>query len=663
MKRPMTTTAINMVAAALIAALAPPAQVDPADWAEENLILVAGPVAGQPFDLTTTPYWREPMGCMSVDAADNLIWVRKSTQVAFTTMAMGVIGYWSDVAPSTAMAVQPTSQDVKDFNAEQLGPSIAAARQKGHRWAARIATQKSRDGDGSTTLRKKFPGGWLVLVGGHASAGLRRRSIKYMFVDETDELPLDLEQQGDPMNMIEARQDSFIASGDWKRLCGSTPTIDGQSRCDAGFMAGDQRYYHVPCPHCRSLHKLEFYKLKYEETWPHRAHYFCEKCGAAIENYHLKWMLQEENGARWIPENAGARYKSYHIEAIYSLLTTWDHLVGEYLNAKDDPTRLKTFTNLRLARAFKVQGNAPDADVLALRAEDYPVGTLPMGVLFLTAGVDVQQNRLEWEVTGWGIGKTSWSICRGIIEGDTATPDPWVSLGDLYSRQFKDWQGNTRQIERMAIDAGYRPQMVYGFVRGRPRAIAIKGVAGHLAPAIGTPSRQEHTADGGRRKGAVMLWPVGVWQLKAEFYGFLNSKALESGGFPPGYCHFPRGDLYDLAYFQQLTSEQLVETERRGYVELVWVKNPKLRNEALDKRIYATAAAYHAGMGQWTPDYWAQLAAERGTPPEQAQLDLLQAMTSPAAKPMAAQHVSAPTPEANAVRPQRKLRALGQNLN
>jgi phage terminase large subunit GpA-like protein len=649
------TTASKLVAAALIAALTPPESVDPGTWAEQNIVLVAGPAAGELLDLSTTPYWREPMACMAVDAPDNLVWIRKSTQVAFTTMAVAVQGYWIDKAPSTMMAVQPTSQDVKDFNAEQFGPTVQAARKEGRPWASKIATQKSRDGDSSTTLRKKFPGGWLVFVGGHASAGLRRRSIKYMFVDEADELPLDLEQQGDPMNMIEARQDSFIASGDWKRLCGSTPTIDGQSRCDKGFMDGDQRYYNVPCPHCETLHKLDFYKFKYEETWPHRAHYFCESCGAKIENYHLKHMLQPENGARWIPENPGARYKSYHIEAVYSLLTTWDHLVGEYLEAKDDPTRLKTFTNLRLARAFKVQGNAPDADLLALRAEDYPIGTLPAGVLFLTAGVDVQQNRLEWEVVGWGVGKTSWSICRGVIEGDTATPDPWVELGEVYSREFRDWQGNTRKIERMAVDSGYRPQMVYGFTRGRVRAIAIKGVGGHLAPAIGTPSRQEHTADGGRRKGAVMLWPVGVWQLKAEFYGFLNAKPLEIGGYPPGYCHFPRGDLYDITYFQQLTAEQLVETERRGYVELVWVKNPKLRNEALDKRIYATAAAYHVGMGQWTPQYWAQLAAERGAPPEQAQLDLLQAMTSPA-KPVTAKHVSAPSaPEANAVRRPRQL--------
>lgn len=649
------TTASNLVARTLIAALTPPPKVDPGEWAEQNLVLVAGPKNEDFFDLTLTPYWREPMACMSVDAPDNLIWVRKSTQVAFTTQAMGVLGYWMDVAPSTMMAVQPTSQDVKDFNAEQFGPAVSAARKKGRRWALRIATQKSREGDSSTTLRKRFPGGWLVFVGGHASAGLRRRSIKFVFVDEADELPLDLEQQGDPMNMIEARQDSFIASGDWKRMCGSTPTIDGQSRTDKGFMAGDQRYYNVPCPHCFELHKLDFYKLKYEETWPHLAHYYCEKCGAKIENFHLKWMLQPENGARWIPENEGARYKSFHIEAIYSLFTTWDHLVAEFLAAKDDPTRLKTFTNLRLARAFKVQGNAPDAELLALRAEDYPIGSLPPGVLFLSAGVDVQQNRLEWEVVGWGIGKTSWSICRGVIEGDTATPDPWISLGELYSRQFKDWQGNTRQIERMAVDAGYRPQMVYAFTRTRPRAIAIKGAHGHLAPAVGTPSRQELTIDGQRRKGGVMLWPVGVWQLKAEFYGFLNAKPLDSGEFAPGYCHFPRGDLYDLTYFRQLTSEQLVEVDRRGYIELVWVKNPQLRNEALDKRIYATAAAYHAGMGQWTPEYWAKLAAERGAPPEQAQLDLLAAMTAPGSKPVQAKHVSAPGPEANAVRQPRQI--------
>lgn len=628
----------------LAASIMPARAIDPNDWGKANIKLVAGPMAGEAWDPAKTPFWREPLACLAVESPVNLVWIEKSTQVGFTQFALVWVGYLIDVAPATIMAVQPTGSDVKDFNAEQLGPTISAS----PALRMKVRVQKSRDGEGSTTLRKSFAGGYLVLVGGHAASGLRRRTIKYMWVDEADELPLDLEQQGDPMNMIEARQEAFIKSGDWKRLCGSTPTIDGQSRAADGFKGGDQRYYNVPCPHCRALHKLDFWKIQYSPSWPHNAHYFCDSCGGEICNHHLAWMEKEENGAAWVPENPGARYRSYHIEALYSQLTTWDHIVSQYLTAKDDPTKLKAFTNLVLARAFKVQGNAPDADKLYERREDYQPGQLPPGVLFLTAGVDIQQNRIEYEVVGWGVGKTSWSIDRGVIEGDTMTPLPWLGLAHIYNREFRDWQGNGRKIERMCVDAGYRPQYVYSWVRGRPRALAIKGAQDHMAPPIGTPTPQDITLEGQKRKHAVMLWPVGGWQLKAEFYGFLSVKC--EGGFPPGWCHFPSGDLYDVAFYQQLTSEQLVEQVKNGKVKLVWMRNTKFRNEALDCRVYAMAAAYHCGMGQWTPEYWAQLAAERGAPPEQAQLDLLAAMLAPKA-PATAGHVSAPAAPAATAQP------------
>lgn len=661
-----------LIIGGLAAAIRPPPRVDPVAWGEKNVKLVAGPRAGTAWNSGFTPFWREPMRCMAVDAPDNRGFIRKSTQVGFTQALLVLMGYLIDTAPASMMLTQPTGSDVKDFNAEQLAPTIAESPVL----KRKVREQKSRDNDGSTSHRKRFPGGYLVLVGAHASAGLRRRTIKYMLNDEVDDYPLDLDEQGDPMEMIAARQTAFLASGDYKQLVGSTPTVDGMSRIDQGFEAGDQRYYQVPCPHCRHLHKLDFWRLKYAPAWPHQAHYHCEACGAEIAHHHKTWMLAEENGAKWVPENPGARFKSWHIEAIYSPMVGWDDVVAKYLECKDDPLKMKGFTNLWLGRAFKVKGEAPEAQLLYDRRSDYAPGILPPGVLFLTCGVDVQQNRLEWEVAGWGVGKTSWSVARGIIEGDTITPDPWVKLSELYRQEWRDWQGNVRGIERLAVDAGFRPQMVYQWVRGKNRAFAIKGVAGHLAPVLGTPTAQDVNPDGRKRVGSVMLWPLGVWQLKAELYGFLNLKVTEAGGFPPGWCHFPRGDLYDLDFFQQLTAEKLIDVQRRGYIDRMWVKDRRFRNEALDCRVYATAAAYHAGMGQWTPQYWAQLAAERGAPPEQGQLDLLatamlakppaqnasasDAQASPASPP-ARQNAA---PAANGVRGEgRKFGGTGRTLN
>ena len=298
------------------------------------------------------------------------------------------------------------------------------------------------------------------------------------------------------MEMVNARQISFHASGDYKKFEASTPTVKGTSRIDEAFEAGDQRYWQVPCPACGEYQRLVFgdkdlsYGLKFKTDWPYKAHYICQHCGVVIEHHQKRAMVQ---AGKWMAKMpAPGRHPSYHIDALVSLLTTWDKLVEAFLDAKDDPQKLKAFHNLWLGQAWEERGDAPDWQRLYARRSDYPARTIPVGGIMLTAGVDIQQDGIYYEVVAWGDGKRSWSIDIGYLEGQTADPASgvWGKLDEVYERRYPDEYGNHWQIDAMAVDSGYNSNSVYLWTRARPKAYAVKGQDGwHRAAISSSPSR------------------------------------------------------------------------------------------------------------------------------------------------------------------------------
>lgn len=616
---------LAVVAGGLAQGLAPDPVISPVEWARKNMIVPDGPLQGSPWSDAETPYWREPLECLSSWHEATRVSVRKSAQVGYTTLAMAWLGSIIANAPGPGLVVQPTGDALKNFNREKFQPVIDAT----PALRKKVIEQTSRSAEGSSTFFKKFPGGFLAMVPATSPAALRAHTVRYVFKDEGDEYPRDLEGQGSPHSMIDARQIAYHATGDYKMLEGSTPTIDGLSNIDDAFMAGDQRYFQLPCPHCDSYQRLVFEQLRFERELPHLARYVCAECGAEIEHHQKRAMLAK---GKWVAEASGpGRHPSFHVDTMISPFTTWDHLVTAFLAAEGNPILMKTFNNLWLGLSHKVAGESPEAEILLHRRVDYKRNTLPSGVLFLTFGADVQADRIEVEIVGWGIGQTRWSIDYRVFEGDTAQPGSkaWIALSELMQETWKDWQGNPRRIECGAVDAGFRSQMVYSFTRGRGNVIAVKGMGQVTHPLLGTPSRQDVRPDG-KRIGSVLLFPVGTWQAKAELYARLNA-ALPEGLYPPGWCYFPLDEeRYGISHFQQLTSERLVETQKRGYTAREWVKNPSIRNEPLDCAVYARVAATHLGMDRWTAADWERLAADRGAPPAEAQIDLLRHTMAPA---------------------------------
>ncbi len=601
---------------------------DPVAWAGKVIVLAEGPRAGTEWDVSETPYLAEILQLLRPDDPCTSIAVRKSAQVGFTIVAVVWLGYVIDVCPTKMMAVFPTIELAEEFNSEKLDPII----EESAALSRKVLPPRSRSSKGSTMKRKRFRGGSLSLAGRNSSKSLRMKTVKYLFCDEIDDWEKDLAGQGDPMKMADARQKAFHESGDYKKLEGSTPTIKGESRIDEAFEKGDRRFWMVRCPHCDGEQRLVFKNLKFEKTYPHRARYQCEHCGVLIEHHHKRRMVV--NG-RWVATKPGpGRPPSFHIDALSSLLTTWDEIAKEFVDAKDDPKKLKVFVNTTLGEAWEERGNAPDHERLLALREEYEFRTIPPGAVVVTCGADVQLAGIYYEAVAWGPGKTSWSVDIGFLPGNTTDPaDPvWKALDELRGRKYPDAYGNARGIDAFGIDGRYSTTNVCTWAVRWPRhdTLVVMGDEGWYKPAISAPSK---AARGEKRIGSVRPWHVGTYDLKSALYENLRKKGLreEAPADPPGYCHFATWHTED--FFLQLTAEYVAREETGlGYPKVVWKKRSGRENHFLDCRVYATAVAEmvsfndRLGISRFTDDDWRALAAIRAVPPAKVQEDLFDRM-------------------------------------
>lgn len=589
---------LDAVVTKALQAWRPPPRRTLSQWADEFFVLSAE-TAAEPGRWRTLPYQRGIMDAIT-DPAVEQVSLMKSARVGYTLAVSAAMGYFMHQDPSSILVVQPTVDDSKGFSKETVAPML--------RDVPVLARLRVKDmeykgpKDGSNTLtHKAFPGGILSLTGANSGTGFRRISRRVVILDEVDAYPPSAGSEGDPVRLAMKRSEAF-----WNRkiIAGSTPLVSGHSRIEALFLAGDQRRYHVPCPTCGHMDFLTFKEgerghwMAWEEGKPETAHFLCRGCGCEIEHQHKRWMVER---GEWRGAERFHGHASFHIWAAYSYSpnATWAHIAAEFLAAKAEGSEaLKTFINTALGETWQERGDAPEWQRLYQRRETYPLGTVPPGPIFLTAGVDVQKDRLVWEVVGWGEDRQSWSIDAGIITGDTSGPEPWAGLDQLLARTWPGPEGAEYSIRTMAVDSGYNTQAVYSWARRYPmsRVIATKGVS-TAKTLIGTPTVVDVTTGGKRLARGYRVWPVSPDIAKAELYGWLRLEppTRESGDpCQPGFCHFP--ELGE-EYFKQLTAEHLVSvTNRRGYRSYEWQVLPNRENHWLDCRVYARAAAAREGL-------------------------------------------------------------------
>ncbi|WP_053228089.1 phage terminase large subunit family protein [Spirochaeta cellobiosiphila] len=557
-----------------------------------------------------TPFLKGIMDSLS-DPKVKETWFMKGSQTGGTEAGNNWLGFIIDHAPGPAMMIMGDEQSAKDNSLIRIDPMIENSP------SLRSKVRSAREQDsGNTRLMKRFPGGYLSIISARSASKLRSKPIKYLFADEVDSYPGDVGGEGDPVKLAQKRLRTFTRA---KSFAVSTPTIKGHSRIEKGYEQSDRRKYHVPCPHCGAKQELIWEQIKYTEDNPYTTYYECKSCKAKIHEHHKEKLLRE---GVWVATNPKARegIVGFHLSSLYSPWTSWAEVVQIYLDSKDDPAAYITFVNHELGLPYEDKGEAPAWEKLFYRKGGYLRGQVPDGVLFLTAGVDIQQDRIECEVVGWGRGKESWSIDYFIFLGDTSTKGtgPWKELSELLERQFERVSGGSMPIWTMAIDQGYRKTQVFDFCMKytQNRVIPVKG-SYSLQSVISRPQPAYLVVSGKKTQISLYRYDVGDGIIKSEIYSYLKSEP-EEGEYPPGYCHFPEN--YDESYFQMLTAEQLVQREnsKTKVITFAWEKIRE-RNESLDCRKYARSAAALRGIDSFSDKIWSQMEACYPTGEEKVQ--------------------------------------------
>lgn len=577
----------------LLDGLRPIKRITVSEWADSYRYLspISTAEAGR-YRTSRTPYLRKIMDCLSVHASYRKVVAMKSAQIGLTEGACNLVGYTMHIAPAPIMLVEPTEEMVKKISKGRIDPLIENCPEL----RERVSVSKSRDSS-NTIMQKSFAGGVLILVGANSAAGLRSIPIRILILDEVDAYPQDLDGEGSPVDLAIARTRSFPNK---KIFMLSTPTISGMSVIEQEFLETDQNYYYVPCPFCGGMQRLVFEQLKWTEGKPETTEYFCVHCGAGIAEHYKVEMFERGEWRPAVPEKSNPETIGFHLNSLYSPYGwhSWKQIAEEFTAAKNNPNKLKTFINTTLGETWAEKGEAPEYKNLYNRRETYRTNTIPADVCFLTAGVDVQRDRLELEIVGWCADKRSYSIDYRVLEGDTAAPDVWDALGGVVNERWTREDGTEFPVRLMAVDSGYNTSHVYSFCRrfDSSRVVPIKG-QDKLGMAVSPPKKVDVTK-AGKRVGKLSLWNIGVSFLKSELYAELRLEKDGEGVPPPCYCHFPQ---YGEHYFRGLTAEQQVKKIVKGYPRYEWVKHYE-RNEPLDCRVYARAAAVIVGLDRLSPE-------------------------------------------------------------
>ena len=607
-------TGSSVVAEAVARALAPPTDLTVSEWADRFRYLSSESSAEHGHWRTArTPYLAEIMDCMSLNSTVSEVAFMKGAQVGGSEAMINAVGYTIERDPCPAMIVQPTVDLAKFFSTQRLEPML----EDSPVFEGILGAAKSRDRKNSTLL-KKFAGGILRITGANSAAGLRSMPARKLLLDEVDVYPADVDGEGDPIELARARTRTFKARR--KIAAVSTPTLEGASRIARLFEAGDQSYYHVPCPECDSFERLTWAAIRYDrdkagDLVEGSVRWACPSCGSLVEEWKKSGMLR---AGKWIAQrpDRSARSRSFHLNSLYSPVGwySWEDAAREFIEAsKPGNTQLlRTFVNTVLGECWVEKGQAPAWERLYNRRETYEIGVVPKGVAVLTAGVDVQADRLEVEVVGWGAGFESWSIDYQVFAGRPESPAVWDQLKQLLEAGYPTADGVRVPIAKCAVDSGYATQEVYAWGRRQrlDQVLIVKGAGDSFPVLLGQPRKVDTNAAGKRVRRGVQLWQVGGSIAKSELYGWLQTEQptdVEAAGWPRGWCHFPQ---YAEEYFKQLCAEVLVPRIRRSSGSkretartYVWEKKRE-RNEVLDCRVYARAALYAHGADRWRPEDW-----------------------------------------------------------
>jgi len=565
-------------------------------WSDEYMRIPRGNGA-EPGKYRTdrTPYAREVMRCLSPEHPAKRVVAMVASQMLKTQVGLNWLCASIHQAPGNMLVLEP---------------SIGLAKRVSGRFAKtiedvpvlreRVAKANSRD-KRNTIDTKEFDGGTLYITTAGSAANLAEIPARYVYGDEVDRWEVSVDQEGDPVELAENRTSTFGRNA--KIYYSSSPTLDGASRIADLFAVSDQRHFYVPCPHCGTHQALTWERLHARQDGS--AAYACAECDALIEEREKTAMLA---AGEWRAHAKGdGETIGFTLSALYAPLgwVSWAGLAKQHAKARakreqGDPEPMQVFWNTRLARTWKDDQATTSHGELKARAEDYRLRSVPAGVLILTAAVDVQHNRLELQIVGWGEGMERWVLDYQALYGDPATETLWTALDAVLKTPLQTASGRNLELLAVGIDSGgHHTHEVYQFCRLRKHrhVLAVKGASKPGRPVLATrPSKVDVNWRGQVEKEGADLWMVGTDTAK----DWLHHRWKISGG--PGGVHFS-SDLPE-DYYKQLVSEYKHTRYLKGHKRVEWVKAKADRNEALDLSVYNLACAHYLGLHHFGAPDW-----------------------------------------------------------
>ena len=580
----------------IFARLKPPPEMRLSDWADRYRRIPQGAAEPGRWRTDRVPHMREIMDSIS-DVRIRKTVVMSSAQVAKSETLVNVVGYYMHYDPVPILMMQPTITMAESFSKNRLAKSIQET-------PVLRGMISDRRGAGNTILEKVFPGGSIAIVGANSPSSLASRPVQVLLADEVDRYPATAGTEGDPLFLASERLTTFWNS---KEVYVSTPGNKGASRIELEYQHSSQGEWNVPCPHCGELQPLTWEGAVFDKDNLDTIQYCCSKCAALATE--AEWKKGFING-KYIHADPENPVRGFHLNALGSSLARWRDIVEKFLLANEEKKKgnieeLKSWTNTKMGQTWEEEGTEVDESALMKRRERYNC-EVPPEVLYLTAGVDTQDDRFEVEVVGWGVEHESWGIKYAAIYGDLKQGQVWKDLDAFLAQTFTKPDGTKLKIICTCMDVGgHFTNQVYQFCKIRyARGLrAIRGSNNSQAAYIQKPKKSS------TREG-VYLFELGVSTGKSLL---LQRLLLEDEG--PGYCHFPKdeGRGYDESFFIGLTAEKQVLTYKKGRPVFEWkIKDYKhTRNEALDCRNYAAAAIEIAQVPLKKPEEQPQVKKKR----------------------------------------------------
>lgn len=612
----------------------PPPPVDYLAWAKANIVFSERISAFPgPYDEALFPFFSEILRALSPDDPCSVVTLHKSAQLGGTILANIFTLGTLDMDPCDFLYVHPTEENAARWSKTKLMPLVRETP------AIRaLFSESSRDGGNSILYKERVDGrGAIQAAGANSPAGLSMISPRKQVQDDLAKWAMN--EAGDPETQADSRSKAFFNR---KALKISTPLIAPGCRITANYHAGTRETYHVPCPHCRELQELRWDNMRdhIDPEHPEKAHFVCIHCGCEIHEHRRRWMVDPANGARWVakhPERA-RHHRSFHIWVAYSPLESWEALARAWLKVQsggpDDRDKSagaeQVFFNDWLGLPFEADNKAVAWEDLRDRGEEdgFKRGVIPAEALALALGADVQGDRVEWQLVGYGRNRFRAVIDRGIIDaragshlpgwrehsGHISEPEVRVALDQLLARQWPDEWGGRRCADIMGIDGNAYTEDVWGWVRKHPktRVIMVRGDNRDAARMLVQVREYDRKGKPKKQKWSARFFNFNASIMKIGLYRDLKKDDPSRSG----YVRFAQGLGYD--FYQQITSEVRVaeKSKKTGHSRYIWKLPSGQRNEALDMMNQAHAAAIRLGVTYWTDEEW-DLLAERLSKAEQ----------------------------------------------